>query len=132
MNFVLEKQLIKFSCTYQPLLFCKIRVDSELRECAPFLGPKQPICPEQVFWYKPLLLVLFTVQNFKKFLQQIQNYDNASFLGPKWSIYCKKMFFWEIIPIILIYLLVPFIVQKFLKNRIQSYEHVQFKDHFPK
>ena len=58
--------------------------------------------------------------------------DDASFLGPKWSIYRKQMFFWKIIPIILIYLLVPFIVQNFLKNRLQSYEHVQFKDHFPK
>ena len=44
----------------------------------------------------------------------------------------KQTFFQEIIPIILIYLLVPFIVQNFLKNRIQSYEDVQFKDHFPK
>ena len=72
------------------------------------------------------------MQNFKRFLQQIQNYDDASFLGPKWSIYRKQMFFWKIIPIILIYLLVPFIVQNSLKNRLQSYEHVQFKDHFPK
>ena len=53
MNFDLEKQLIKISCTYQSLSFCKIfitknvRVDLELWGCARFLGPKQPICPEQ-------------------------------------------------------------------------------------
>ena len=33
------------------------------------------------------LLALFTVQNLRKFLLQIQSYDNAPFLGPKWSIY---------------------------------------------
>ena len=32
------------------------------------------------------LLALFIVQNLKKFLQQIQNHDNALFLDPKWSI----------------------------------------------
>ena len=32
------------------------------------------------------LLALFIVQNLKKFLQRIQNYDDAPFLGLKWSI----------------------------------------------
>ena len=32
------------------------------------------------------LLALFTVQNLRKFLLQIQSYDNAPFLGPKWFI----------------------------------------------
>ena len=32
------------------------------------------------------LLALFTVQNLKKFLQQIQIYENMPFLGPKCSI----------------------------------------------
>ena len=41
------------------------------------------------------LLVLFIVQNFKKFLQQIQSYDNASFLCPKWTICPQTMFFLE-------------------------------------
>ena len=59
------------------------------------------------------LLALFTVQNLKKFFQQIQSYQDVPFLGPKWSI-CpppspppKK----KIINIILIYLLASFIVQ---------------------
>ena len=57
------------------------------------------------------LLALFIVQNLKKFLQQIQNYEDMQFLGPKWSIFPN--FFWKIINIILIYLLAPFIVQNF-------------------
>ena len=73
------------------------------------------------------LLALFTVQNLRKFLLQIQSYDNAPFLGPKWSI-CPQFFFWKIIDIILIYLSAPFIVQNFKKfyQQIQSYEDSQF------
>ena len=59
------------------------------------------------------LLALFIVQNLKKFLQRIQSYEDAPFLGPKWSICPKQFFFWKIINIILIYLLAPFIVQNF-------------------
>ena len=75
-----------------------LRVDSEL--CR-FLGPKQPICPEQnIFWYKPLFLLsstygLFIVQNLKEILQWIQNYGDAPFSGPKWFIYLKYIFFQE-------------------------------------
>ena len=59
------------------------------------------------------LLSPFIVQNLKKFLQQIQSYEDASFSGPKWST-CPKQFFWgKIINIILIYLLAPIIVQNF-------------------
>ena len=61
------------------------------------------------------LLALFIVQNLKKFLQRIQSYEDAPFLGPKWSICPKQIFFWKIINIILIYLLAPFIVQNFKK-----------------
>ena len=55
------------------------------------------------------LLALFIVQNLKKFLQQIQSYEDVPFLDP------KQIFFWKIINIILIYLLAPFIVQNFKK-----------------
>ena len=61
------------------------------------------------------LLALFTVQNLKKFLQQIQSYEDAPFLGPKWPISPTQIFFGKIINIILIYLLAPFIVQNFKK-----------------
>ena len=46
-----------------------LRVDSELWGCASFLGPKQPICPEQNFfdinhcYYFHLPMALFIVQN---------------------------------------------------------------------
>ena len=61
------------------------------------------------------LLALFIVQNLRKFLQQIQSYEDAPFLGQKWSICPKQIFFWKIINIILIYLSAPFIVQNFKK-----------------
>ena len=41
------------------------------------------------------LLALFTVQNFKKFLQQIQSYEDVQFLGPKWPISPNENFFSE-------------------------------------
>ena len=73
-------------------------------------------------------MALFAVQNLKKFLQWIQSYEDAPFLGPEWYIYPKQIFFWKIINIIPIYLLAPFIVQNFKKffQRIQSYEDAQF------
>ena len=58
------------------------------------------------------LLALSIVQNLKKFLQRIQNYDDAPFLDQKWSI-CSNSFFWKIITIILIYILAPLIAQNF-------------------
>ena len=51
------------------------------------------------------LLVLLIVQNFKKFLLGVQSYEDVPFLGPKWSICHKQIFFLKIINIILIYLL---------------------------
>ena len=54
MNFFLEKQLIKFACTYQPLSFCKILQTflgpTQSYENVPFSGPKWLICPEQNFF----------------------------------------------------------------------------------
>ena len=40
-------------------------------------------------YYFHLPMALFVVQNLKETLQWIQNYDDALFLGPKWSIYLK-------------------------------------------
>ena len=93
MKFFLEKQLIKFSCTYWPLSFCKI-----LKK---FLGLIQNY--EDVSFLAHLswtffflvqtiiitfiyLLALFVVQNSKKFLQRIHSYEDGPLLGPKWSI----------------------------------------------
>ena len=114
MNFFLKKQLIKFSCTYWLLSFCKILKKFlgpiQSYEDVPFSGPKWPICHEQNF---------FGTNHYYYFhlptgpLQQIQSYDDVPFLGPKWSICPKQNFFWKIISIILIYLLAPFIGQNF-------------------
>ena len=103
MNFFLEKQLIKFSCTYWPLSFCKILKKFlgliQSYEDVPFSGPKWPICHEQFFLVQTIiitfiyLLALFIVQNLKKFLQRIQSYEDAQFLGPKWPISPNDNFF---------------------------------------
>ena len=87
---------------------------------ARFSGPKWSICPKKNFfgtnhcYFFHLPIGPFHLQNLKKILQRIQNYDDAPFLDPKWSI-CP-IFFWKIITIILIYLLAPFIVQNYKKN----------------
>ena len=109
-NFFLEKQLVKFWCTYLPLSFCKILKKFQTYEDVPFSGPKWAICPEHFFF----LLALFIVENLNKFLQQIQSYEDVLLFGPKRSIFPTN-FFWKIVKIILIYLLGPFIVQNFKK-----------------
>ena len=124
-NYFLEKQLIKFSCTYQTLSLCKIfkKVLELIQsyEDVAFSGPKWAICPEQFFLVQIIiitfiyLLALFIVQNLKKFLEQIQIYEDAPCLGPKWSICLKQNFFQKIINIIFIYLLASFIVQNIKK-----------------
>ena len=94
MNFFPKKQLIKFWCTYSLLWFCKIlkkilRADPELWGCAIF-GPKMAHLPwAKFFWYKPLLLLLLSTywpfllcKILKKFLERIQSYEDAPFLGP--------------------------------------------------
>ena len=98
MNLFLKKQLIKFSCTYWPLSFCKILkiflVSIQSYKDVPSSGPKWPICYEQKFFginHFIYLLALFIVKNFKNFLKWIQSYEDAPFLGPKWSI-CHNFF----------------------------------------
>ena len=124
MIFFLEKQLIKFSCTYGPLSFCKFLkkflelIPRVMRMCH-FRAQNGPFVMNKFFLVQTIiitfiyLLALFTVQNLKKFLQQIQSYEDAPFLDPKWSIYSKQTFFWKIINIILIFLSAPFTVQNF-------------------
>ena len=41
------------------------------------------------------LLALLIVQNLKTFLQRIQSYEDAPFMGPKWSICPKQKLFLE-------------------------------------
>ena len=66
-----------------------LRVDSELWGCVPFLGPKQPICPEQNFFgYKPLLLLSstygpFHCAKFKRNLTMDPELWRCTIFGPK-------------------------------------------------
>ena len=121
MNFFLKKQLIKSSCTYWLLSFCKI-----------FLKIFRPIhkmfLVQTIIFTFIYLLALFTMQNLKKFLKQIQSYEDAPFLRPKWSICPKHNFFLKIINIILIYLLAISLgkILKIFFQQIQSYEDAQF------
>ena len=102
-DFFLKKQLIKFSCTYNPLSFCKIqRMWMCHYEDMPFLGPKWPICPEQFFLVQTIiitfisLLAPFIVQNFKIILTaEPKLWGCAFFLGPTWSICPKQIIFWK-------------------------------------
>ena len=87
-------------------------------ENAPFSGPKWPtyLTPNKNFWGKTInitsmyLLALFIDQNFKKCLEWIQRYEDASFLEPIWSIAPNRIFFRKISNIFLIYLLFSFTV----------------------
>ena len=99
----------------------------------PFSGPKRPICHEQKILVQTIiitficLLALFIVQNLKKFLQWIKSYDDAPFLGPKWSI-CPKFFLGKLL-ISLSSTYKLFSLGKILKKffqQIQSYEDAQF------
>ena len=78
---------------------------------------KWPICPEQFFfctnhyYYFNLPIGSFHCAKFKKILTADPELWDVPFLGPKWSICPKQNFFGKIIKVILIYLLLPFIVQ---------------------
>ena len=92
------------------------------------------------FRYKPLFLLSSTCWPFslckicKTFLQRIQSFEDAPFLGPKCSISPlspakKKLFlFLKIISTIFIYLLAPFIVQNFKKNTFNGSRVIRMRN----
>ena len=82
------------------------RSNPELLGCAIFRPTITQFVLNKMFWYKPLLLLSSTYWPLslgkikkKKILQQIQSYEDAPFLIPKWSICPKQKFFWKIIKI---------------------------------
>ena len=84
----------------------------------PFSGPKWPFCHEQIFWYKPLLLLSSTYWTFS--LCQILKNSYSGFrvmmMCPFWAqngSFAPHNFFLKIINVILMYLLATFIVQNF-------------------
>ena len=61
-------------------------------------GPFAPP-PKKIFFWKIINIILiylsapFIVQNFKKFFQQSQSYEDVQCLGPKWPISPNENFF---------------------------------------
>ena len=97
-----------------------LRVDPDLWQCIIF-GPNMVNLPWTRFFWKTLVTYLQSTSwpfslctVLKKYLEWIQTYDDASFLGPKFPNWHKQEFFQKI-NIIRIYLLVPFIIQNFQK-----------------
>ena len=65
-----------------------------------FWAQNGPFAPNKTFWeiiniIFIYLLAPFIVQNFKKIFPQIQSYEDAQFLGPKWTISPNENFFSE-------------------------------------
>ena len=114
-----EKQLIKFSCTYQPLSFCKIFKKFQSYKVVPFSGPKWPICPEQNFfgrnhyYYFHLLIGPFHCAKFKKIAADPELW-RCTILRSKMVHLPSKIFLGKT-NITLIYLLACFNMQNFKK-----------------
>ena len=88
----------------------------------PFSGPKWCICPEQNFfgtnyyYYFHLAIGPFHCAKLKKIVTKDPELWGCTIFGPKMVPFAShKFFFLKIINIILIYQLVPFIVQNFKK-----------------
>ena len=119
----LEKQLLKFPCTYWPLPFCKIlKIFLGLiqsYEDVPFLGPKWPICHEQFFLVQIIiitfsyLLAFFIVQNVKKILTANPELQECVIFGPQMVQLPQTESFFEKNYEYHFHLLAPFILQNF-------------------
>ena len=98
-----ETQLIKFSCAYWPLSFCKIFKKFlgpiQSYEDVPFSGPKWPICHEQNFfgtnhyYYFHLPIGPFHCAKFKKILTADPELWGCAIFGPKMAHFPKWEFF---------------------------------------
>ena len=91
-----QKQLIKFPCTYQPFYSAKflkssLSLSRVVRMCH-FWTQNGPFVLNKSFfgtnhhYYFHLPIRPIHWEKFKKFLGQIQSYENVPSLGPKWSI----------------------------------------------
>ena len=125
-NFFFYKPLLLLSSTYWPFLLGKIfkkilTVNLELWGCNIF-GPKMVHLPQTKNFLDKKSLISFSstywplllYKIFKKFLQRIQSYEDATFLGPKEPFAQMKIFSEN-----LLISLVPFI-QAYLRAKNQS------------
>ena len=96
------KPLLLLSSTYWPFSLPKILKNyslSRIMRMCHFRAQNGPFVMNKIFLVQTIiitfiyLLALFIVQNLKKFLQQIQSYEDAQFLGPKWPISPNENFF---------------------------------------
>ena len=75
-----------------------LTADPELWGCTIFEPKMVHLHQKKIFWKiinitLIYLLAPFIVQNLKKLFQQIQSYEDAQFLGPKWPISPNDNFF---------------------------------------
>ena len=116
--------------------FLKIlRADPELCGCVIFRPKMAHFSRTKSFLNKPLLLLsspycsFSLCKIFKKFLQQIQSYEDTSFSRRKWFIHPKQFLFWKKLLMLFSATYWPLswckIFNKFLEP-IQSYEAVPF------
>ena len=120
----LKRQLIKFSCTYWLLSFCKILKKFlgliQSYDEVPFLGPKWPICHKQkIFGTNHYYYFHLTIDPFhcpKLFKNSSESWVTrvCHFLTQNGS-FAPNKFFFQKINIIFIYLLAPFILLNFKK-----------------
>ena len=81
-----QKKLTKFSCTFQPFHCAKLKIhrdNPEARGCDIFVHKMANFLWANIFWSKALILLSSTYWHFslskilKKFLEQIQSYEDA-------------------------------------------------------
>ena len=112
-----------------------VRADPELCGCVIFKPKMAHFSRTKSFLNKPLLLLsspycsFSLCKIFKKFLQQIQSYEDTSFSRRKWFIHPKQFLFWKKLLMLFSATYWPLslckIFKKFLEP-IQSYEAVPF------
>ena len=136
MIFFLKKQLIKFSCTYWLLWFCKILkkfLEFTVMMMCHFQAQNDPFIMNNFFLVQSSISSTYwpfsLCKIFKKFLQQIQSYEDTSFSRRKWFIHPKQFLFWKKLLMLFSATYWPLslckIFKKFLEP-IQSYEAVPF------
>ena len=99
------KKLIKFSCTYETLSFCKFfKKNLRVRRISTIFGAKMAhLSWRKDFWYKPLLLLSSTYWSFslckilKKYYSGSRIMTMHNFLAQNDPFSPSKIFWWKFI-----------------------------------